>query len=153
MARIATEQANLDQDANDTFSMIPASRVFYYDSNNKQHFMDEGMFLGTYDTNGEVLWDMRFDSTATNNVNFILSKKPLDFNTSTSDYPQYSVTVGGVENIVPAGSTIQLQTNQDIKIKVPDILKGDELYMVWWPSGTEYVELTKFDNYYINAEM
>ena len=149
----ATKISDFRNDTTFDFSMIRASLVEYKDQNGKSHYLDEGMFLGTYDSAGDVEFVLQFDSTETSEVSLGVSKKPWDFNHQSSDNPKWNYTTTSTSVDIVAGSgLITVPTNKEIKVKVPDIQKGEELYLIWNPPGTEYVELTKFSDYYINTE-
>ena len=148
----ATPLTDYRQDTGYNFSTIRASLVRYQDSNGKYHYMDEGMFLGTFEDNGKVKFDIKVTSSATNAVNLIISKQPIDINRNTNHYPKFTYEVDGTKTTVAAKTIPTIPTNKVIKIEVPDILRGEELYMIWWPAGSEYVELTQFDNFYLYTE-
>ena len=148
----ATEKDSFQQDSSNSFSMIRASLVSYMDSNKKEHFMDEGMFLGTFEEACDVEFKLKFESSETNQINLGVSKRPWDINHQAANIPDWSFKIGSSETNVAAGSGMAtVPTNTVVSVKVPSLYKGEELYMIWNPPGTEYVELTQFSDYYITT--
>ena len=148
----ATEKDSFQQDSSNSFSMIRASLVSYMDSNKKEHFMDEGMFLGTFEEDCDVEFKLKFESSETNQINLGVSKRPWDINHQAANIPAWSFKIGSSETNVAAGSGMAIvPTNTVVSVKVPSLYKGEELYMIWNPPGTEYVELTQFSDYYITT--
>ncbi len=151
----ANNNSFLEQSSDD-FSQLRASLVYYLDSNNEPHFLDEGMYLGTYDKdNAEVTFIVKFKDDSSSSVDLALSKKPFGYDAIDSDKVSYKYKIvdsTGTENICTAGSSARISCNNSYKITVGEINKGDKLYMQWQPSNAgHYVALESFTDYSITG--
>ncbi len=136
--------------------MIRASVVSYEDSNGKTHYLDEGLYLGKYEDEGKVEFKIKFNGNNGIRTRFALSKKPFGFNRNDNDRIKFKFTIDAEPTTpaieVPAGGYGAINTNYTITIKVDDIEKNDELYMIWWPENTgDYVELDNITEYYLET--
>ena len=130
-----------------SFSRIKAQQVFYYDSNGKRHFMDEGMYLGTYENDGTVSFTLRFKSISNTNVNLALSKKPFGYDSIDSDRISFKCNT----NTISQGSFATVNPNLDLSITIDGISKDDELYLMWWPvTSNKDCQLEYFTDYSIS---
>ena len=157
--RAADNNSFLEQSSND-FSQLRASVVYYTDSNGDKHYLDEGMYLGTYNRNrAEVTFTVKFKDDSDWSVDLALSKKPFGYDASNSDRVSYTykdvtttTTTTGTENTCAAGSTARMQCNRSFKITVKNINIGDKLYMQWQPATAgHYVALESFTDYQITG--
>ena len=152
----ASPITNYANEGSNHFSQLRASIVSYEDSNGKTHYMDEGMYLGHYDKEGNVEFVIKFNGAAGKRVNFALSKKPFGFDCSDTDRIKFKFKVTTDSSAtaidIPTGGYGYIDTNYSIKVNVDDIEKNDELYMMWWPENTgDYVELDNITEYYLET--
>ena len=152
----ANANNNWKQESSDDFSMIRASVVSYEDSNGKTHYLDEGLYLGKYEDEGKVEFKIKFNGNNGISTRFALSKKPFGFNRNDNDRIKFKFTIDAEPTTpaieVPAGGYGAINTNYTITIKVDDIEKNDELYMIWWPENSgDYVELDNITEYYLET--
>lgn len=143
-----------DQDPANGFSQLRASVVYYEDKNDKVHYLDEGMYLGTYEQEGKVSFKLKFNSTPAVNVRVALSKKPFGFDAVISNRIKWTYKTGTstATTTVNNGSYGTISTSDTITVTVEDINKNDQLYMIWWPEHDgDYVELTSFTDYQIET--
>ena len=135
-------------DTGEEFSYLPATLVTYTDSNNKTHYMDEGMFLGTIKQDGEVSFDVIFqrDYGSGSQVELHISKKPFSYNCSESDLIDYKISG-------TAGKKQTLDYDKKYTIKIENIKTNDELYLEWVPvTSSDLSSMTSFSDYYIKSE-
>ena len=124
----------------DAFSYLPATLVTYKDSNDKTHYMDEGMFLGTFERSGEVRFTVKFTKrygTGTK-LRLHVSKVPFSKGYSTSNYVDYYINN-------TKGNNQQVDYGTSYNIRVPDVAKNDELYFEWVPVTTS--DLSSLDSF------
>jgi hypothetical protein len=136
-------------DADEAFSYLPATLVTYTDSDDKVHYMDEGMFLGTMKYEGEVSFDVTFqrDYGSGTNVELHISKKPFSYNFSESDLIEYKI-----DNT--SGKNQRLNYGNKYTVKVENVNKNDELYLEWVPvTSSDLSSMTSFDNFYIKRDI
>jgi hypothetical protein len=139
---IASENIN-------AFSGLPAACVRWYDEEGIEHYLDEGMFLKTFANlsgEAEVSFEVTFGtkSSATENVNFYVSKKP--FNRVNAKSQLYPFKVDREASEVTSKT---LETGKKYKITVDDIKKNDQLYILWEPTDgyNKMVQLDSFENF------
>ena len=132
-----------------SFSALPASCVRYYDENGKEHFLDEGMYLRTFDSTCKTEFDLTFGTKAgTKNLNLYLSKEPFDRVNGKTKLIKFKVDKETTEV-----TTKTLQTGKKYKISVDNIEKNDQLYMLWEPTtSSDYVALNSFENFVVISE-
>ena len=131
------------------FSKLPAQLVYYYDSNNKKHFMDEGMYLQTFTDTGKVVLKLKFSGNDNVRIDINLSKKPFDYTWTSADNLRF--TVGN--NEYTTGYVFNTATEETVNIEIDDIIKGDDLYLRWKPNdGSKFCQLDSIEDFYIMAE-
>ena len=127
------------------FSYLPATLVTYKDSNGKDHYMDEGMYLGKIDQSGDVYFDVAFKrdygtGTGTDLVLHV-SKQPFSYDSTEANYIEYQIGNN-------KGTALQVKYGTNYTIKVPDLNKHDELYFEWIPvNDADLSSLTTFKNF------
>ncbi len=128
-----------------SFSALNASCVRYYDEENIEHFLDEGMFLKTFTEQGEVEFSVVFGTTgASKSLNFYVSKKPFN-----SVNQKTKLDYFFLDNATTSGTSSTLQTGTKYHIKVPDIEKGDQLFIAWEPvNSDDSITLNSFEDFY-----
>ena len=128
-----------------SFSALNASCVRYYDEENIEHFLDEGMFLKTFTEQGEVEFSVVFGTTGTSkSLNFYVSKKPFN-----SVNQKTKLDYFFLDNATTSGTSSTLQTGTKYHIKVPDIEKGDQLFIAWEPvNSDDNITLNSFEDFY-----
>ena len=133
-------------DTRTNFSRIRAQQVFYYDSNGKRHFMDEGMYLGHYKEEGTVKFALRFTSSTNTNVRFALSKQPFGYDSVDSNRIGFKYNTSTIN----PGNYATVNPNQKLDVTVENINKDDELYLMWWPvTAANDCKLVEFSDYSI----
>ena len=152
---VATANNNFSQDTSNHFSMIRASVARYYDSNKEEHFLDEGMYLGTSEKgDATVKFKIRFVDDSNWSVDLALSKKPFQYDAVADDQIGFtwSQEDSTTKNTVAKGGTARLTCNKTYNIEFTDVDKGDKLYMKWTPATTgHYVALESFSDFYIRG--
>lgn len=136
-------------DPDEAFSYLPATLVTYTDSNDKVHYMDEGMFLGMIKQEGEVSFDVMFqrDYGSGSQVELHISKKPFSYNCSESDLIEYKIEK-------TSGKKQKLDYWKEYTIKIENVNKNDELYLEWVPvTSSDLSSMTSFDNFYIKSDI
>ena len=135
--------------------MIRASVARYYDSNKEEHFLDEGMYLGTSEKgDATVKFKIRFVDDSNWSVDLALSKKPFQYDAVADDQIGFtwSQEDSTTKNTVAKGGTARLTCNKTYNIEFTDVDKGDKLYMKWTPATTgHYVALESFSDFYIRG--
>ena len=127
----------------ETFSQLPASLVYYYDSNNKKHFCDEGLFLQTIERDGKVKLTLKFSGDSGVVIRVIFSKKPFDNAWATTD--ELTFKVGNNEY---KEYDVKPSENQSVSLEIENLLKGDDLYMFWWAqTSTQYCQLDEIESF------
>ncbi len=136
------------------FSGLPATCIRWYDEEGLEHYLDEGMFLKTFANlsgEAEVSFEVTFgtNSSATENVNFYVSKKP--FNRVNAKSQLYPFKVDREASEVTSKT---LETGKKYKITVDDIKKNDQLYILWEPTDgyNKMVQLDSFENFLLTKK-
>lgn len=126
----AKDNSSIMPGNSDDFSKLPARLVHYNDSKGKTHFLDEGMFLQTFEKDGDVNIKLSFSGTGNPSINIYFSKQPFDSMHSSADY--LNVTVKNVE--YTSGYTLNLASAKEVEFKIKDIKADDDLYLYWEPT-------------------
>lgn len=136
-------------DTVNAFCGLPAACVRWHDEEGIEHYLDEGMFLKTFANlsgEAEVSFEVTFstNSSATENVNFYVSKKPFNrVNAKTQLYPFK------VDRETSEVTSKTLETGKKYKFTVDNIKKNDQLYILWEPTEgyNKMVQLDSFENF------
>ena len=127
----------------ENFSQLPASLVYYYDSNNKKHFCDEGLYLQTLQRDGKVKLTLKFSGDSGVVIRVIFSKKPFDNAWATTD--ELTFKVGNNEY---KEYDVKPSENQSVSLEIENLLKGNDLYMFWWAqTSTQYCQLDEIESF------
>ena len=135
-----------------SFSSLPASCVRYYDSLGKVHYMDEGMFVRNFESDCSFDMDLLFKgkSGAIKNMNLYISKKPFSRGYSSTNNLKFKWKQGSTSG---EGTIAGIQTGTKVSIRVDDIFKGEQIYLLWAPqTATDYIELSEVSNFVIEEE-
>ena len=135
------------------FSILPAKQIYYYDNDNKLHFMDEGMFLFNMPGVSESVefnakWEV-LDSTVTTEqkIELLISSTPFDQDHDDSKNLKFSIDDGteSFNHQVVCGNSNKIKVITDENVK--------QLYMMWKPvtSGT-YLGLTELSDFTVALE-
>lgn len=129
-----------------SFGALPASCVRYYDENGKAHFLDEGMYIRTFESDCNVEFELTFGAkSGTKNLNLYISKEPFNRTNGKTKLEKFRV---GTDTTKVTSKT--LSTGNKYKIYVDDIMKNEALYLLWEPTtSTDYVSLNSFKNFMI----
>ncbi len=132
-----------------SFSALPATCVRYYDSEGKEHYLDEGMFLRNFDSDCEVEFNLTFGTNSgTKNLNFYVSKEPFSRANGKTKLARFKV-----DNESSEVTSKTLETGKKYHIKVSNIAKRDQLYLLWEPAvAGEYITLDSFDNFIVENQ-
>ena len=135
-----------------SFSSLPASCVRYYDSLGNVHYMDEGMFIRNFDSNCGFDMDLLFKgkSGAIKAMKLYVSNKPFGRDHQTSDNLKFKWKQGtstGESNMA------SINTGTKVSIRVDDILKGEQIYLLWAPNtASDYIELSEVQKFMIEED-
>ena len=132
-----------------SFGALPATCVRYYDSEGNEHYLDEGMFLRNFDSDCDVEFNLTFGTNSgTKNLNFYVSKEPFSRANGKTKLARFKV---GNESSEVTSKT--LETGKKYHIKVTNIAKRDQLYLLWEPAvEDEYITLESFDNFIVENQ-
>ena len=131
------------------FSQLPAKLVYYYDSNNKVHFLDEGMYLQKFEKKGKVKLQLTFSGNGNPSIKIYLSKKPFDYASTSADVLKMKVKGTEYTN----GYTLNLSSERTVELVLDEVNKDDELYMYWEPTTiTQFCQLESIDKFTIEYE-
>ena len=136
------------------FSKLPAKQIFYNDSENNTHYLDEGLFL--FNMPGvaeEVEFDAKWivlDSTVTSEQKIVLkiSSSPFGVDHDSTKDLKYTIDGGTTE---ASGQQVVCGSSKKIKVKCDEHVK--QLYMMWTPvtSGT-YIGLSELSDFTVSVE-
>ena len=132
----------------DQFSYLPATLVTYTDKNNKTHYMDEGMYLGSIDRDGEVSMNLKFkkDYGSGSQVELHISKKPFTYDFKDADLVEYTIDTTKEKNQ-------RLEYDKNYLVRIKDVKKGDELYLEWAPTNSgDLSALTSFSDFILKTD-
>lgn len=131
-----------------SFSALPATCIRYYDEDNKEHFMDEGMFLKNFKKNGTVDFEVTFVAkSGTKTLNFYVSKEPFSRENLKTKLARFKVDRGSTTY-----TSRTLNTGKEYQITVDGIKSGEQLYIMWEPTTSgEYVALNNFSEFTITS--
>ena len=132
----------------DQFSYLPATLVTYTDKNNKTHYMDEGMYLGKMERDGEVSVNLTFkkDYGSGSQVELHISKKPFTYDFKDADLVEYTIST-------TKGKKQKLDYNKNYQVRIKDVKKGDELYLEWAPTNSgDLSALTSFSDFILKTD-
>lgn len=153
---VARPNDSWSEQTDDNFSQLRASIVKYVDKNGKDHFLDEGMYLGTSDKNDATIkFRLTFADVDSWSVDIALSKSPFDYDAVTSDQLAFTWSQVGNPTIhnVAKGGTARLNCNSSYNIEIDSIAKDDMLFLKWTPATVgHYVELKSLDDFYIRGK-
>ena len=118
--------------------------IRYYDTNNAEHFLDEGMFLHTFDVDATAKFTLLFGTNSgTKNVKIYVSKDPFSAANQLTKRVYFRVSGETGER-----DTYTMATGVSKTIEVPDIQKGQSLYLLWVPeTDGEYITLDSFTDF------
>ena len=131
----------------DQFSYLPATLVTYTDKNDKTHYMDEGMYLGKMDRDGEVNMNLKFkkDYGSGSQVELHISKKPFSYDFKDTDLVEYTIST-------TKGKNQRLDYDKNYQVRVRDVKKGDELYLEWAPTNdADLSALSSFSDFMLKT--
>ena len=135
------------------FSKLPAKQIYYYDSDKKIHYFDEGLFLfNTTSTPQSVTFQAKWevlDPTVTTAQKLVLkiSSKPFDIDHDSTTNLKYTVD-GGAES---ADQQITCGSVKSIKVTCDESVK--QLYMMWTPvTSSTYLGLTQLSDFRVEYE-
>ncbi len=132
-----------------SFGALPATCVRYYDSEGNEHYLDEGMFLRNFDSDCDVEFNLTFGTNSgTKNLNFYVSKEPFSRANGKTKLARFKV-----DNESSEVTSKTLATGKKYHIKVSNIAKRDQLYLLWEPAvENEYITLDSFDNFIVENQ-
>ena len=132
-----------------SFGALPATCVRYYDSEGNEHYLDEGMFLRNFDSDCDVEFNLTFGTNSgTKNLNIYVSKEPFSRANGKTKLARFKV-----DNESSEVTSETLETGKKYHIKVSNIAKRDQLYLLWEPAVEgEYITLDSFDNFIVENQ-
>ena len=132
-----------------SFGALPASCVRYYDENGDEHYLDEGMYLRTFDKECMVDFSLTFGTkSGTKNLKIYISKEPFNRVNAKTKLAKFKV-----DNESSEVTTKTLQTGKRYTIHVDNVQKKDKLYLLWEPETSgEYIALNSFENFVVTSE-